>query len=134
MASSIPHPTSSGRELPNDWMVSTVKSCIGEISTGLNPQDNFELGHSDIQYVTVKKLTTSGVIDFKNVDVIDKPVRAVVHKKSDISIGDVLYASITPLGRTHLILKEPETWNISTSSNSFMRFNSVMDCSGVTFF
>lgn len=116
----------SGQELPNDWKVSTVNSCIEKISTGLNPRDNFELGHGDIQYVTVKNLTSNGAIDFKNADTIDKASRAIVHKRSGISIGDVLYASIAPLGRAHLILKEPETWDINESVFSIRASNDVI--------
>lgn len=116
----------SGQKLPNGWKVSTVNSCIEKISTGLNPRDNFELGHGHIQYVTVKNLTSSGAIDFRNADTIDEAARAIVHKRSDISIGDVLYASIAPLGRAHLILKEPETWDINESVFSIRSKNDMI--------
>lgn len=112
--------------MPNGWKVSTVNSCIEKISTGLNPRDNFELGHGHIQYVTVKNLTSSGAIDFRNADTIDEAARAIVHKRSDISIGDVLYASIAPLGRAHLILKEPETWDINESVFSIRSKNDMI--------
>lgn len=103
------------RHIPATWEVGTLGDCIEKISTGLNPRDNFVLGKGNIKYLTVKNLTTSGTIDFTNYDIIDEDARTMVHKRSDISIGDILFASIAPLGRCFLIQSEPTNWDINES-------------------
>ena len=39
----------------------------------------------------------------------------IVHQRSDISKGDILFASIAPLGRCFLIDESPENWDINES-------------------
>jgi type I restriction enzyme S subunit len=103
------------RKIPTGWEVKTLKECIKHINTGLNPRDNFVLGNGDIKYVTVKNLTMEGNIDFSGCDFIDEDALKKVHKRSDIAKGDVLYASICPLGRSYLINKDPVGWDINES-------------------
>ena len=103
------------REIPEGWEVKEVDDCIQHINTGLNPRQNFVLGNGDIKYLTVKNLRSDGTIDFSNCDVIDEEARKKVHRRSDIRINDILFASIAPLGRCHLILKEPKDWDINES-------------------
>lgn len=102
------------REIPKGWNVIPLKESIDHINTGLNPRTNFVFG-GDIRYVTVKNLTSEGFLDFSDCDVIDADARTKVHKRSRIAIGDVLYASICPLGRTYLIQSEPDDWDINES-------------------
>lgn len=103
------------REIPDGWGVTSLKDCISHINTGLNPRDNFKLGNGTIKYITVKNLTENGNIDFSNCDIIDENARELVHNRSEISIGDILFASICPLGRCYLIRTEPKTWDINES-------------------
>ena len=103
------------REIPKGWKVDSLSHAISSINTGLNPRDNFVLGNGDIQYLTVKNLTTSGTIDFSGCDTVDEQAREIIHKRSDISVGDVLFASIAPLGRCYLIQSAPEKWDINES-------------------
>lgn len=103
------------REIPAGWEVTPLKECINHINTGLNPRDNFVLGNGNIKYITVKNLTESGMIDFSNCDLIDEEARYMVHNRSDIKIGDILFASICPLGRCYLINEEPKDWDINES-------------------
>lgn len=103
------------REIPEGWEVKKIKDCITHIKTGLNPRDNFKLGMGDIKYITVKNITTSGSIDFSKCDIIDEKAKEIVHNRSGISIGDILFASIAPLGRCYLIQEEPEKWDINES-------------------
>lgn len=100
---------------PQNWKVSTVSDCVDKISTGLNPRDNFVLGNGDIRYITVKNLTATGSLDFSGCDTIDEDARAIVHRRSDISAGDILFASIAPLGRCYLIQQDPVDWDINES-------------------
>jgi type I restriction enzyme S subunit len=103
------------RKIPLGWKVAPLATVITGINTGLNPRDNFVLGKGDIQYLTVKNLTTAGTIDFSGCDTIDEEARAIIHRRSDISIGDILFASIAPLGRCYLIQSTPENWDINES-------------------
>lgn len=103
------------REIPEGWCVKSLSHGIENINTGLNPRDNFSLGKGHIQYVTVKNLTTSGTIDFSGCDTLDEKAKALVHARSDIKVGDILFASIAPLGRCYLIQTTPENWDINES-------------------
>ncbi len=103
------------REIPMGWEVCPLSRIISSINTGLNPRDNFVLGNGDIQYLTVKNLTTSGTIDFSCCDTVDEKAREIIHRRSDISVGDILFASIAPLGRCYLIQSTPEKWDINES-------------------
>lgn len=102
------------RDIPEGWEVKKLKSCIKHINTGLNPRKNFVFG-GYIRYITVKNLTTEGVIDFSGCDYINEAARSKVHKRSKIEVGDILYASICPLGRTYLITSSPIDWDINES-------------------
>ena len=104
------------REIPDGWEVVTFGDCISSINTGLNPRDHFKLNTGGkIRYLTVKNLTKEGSIDFSSCDLIDEEARRIVHNRSNISIGDILFASISPLGRCYLILDSPSDWDINES-------------------
>lgn len=103
------------REIPEGWDVKATSYMISSINTGLNPRDNFKLGNGSIRYITVKNLTTSGSLDFSGCDTVDEDSRAIIHARSDISIGDILFASIAPLGRCYLIQSVPDDWDINES-------------------
>lgn len=105
-----------GYEIPTGWNVGKMSCFIQSMTNGLNPRDNFVLNTGgNIKYLTVKNLLLHGDIDFNNCDFIDEDARSQVHKRSDIKIGDILFASIAPLGRCHLIEKEPSDWDINES-------------------
>lgn len=114
------------REIPKRWDVRPLSHVISSINTGLNPRDNFILGNGDIQYLTVKNLTTSGTIDFSGCDTVDEQAREIIHKRSDVSVGDILFASIAPLGRCYLIQNPPEKWDIR---NFLIQLNSSCNLS-----
>lgn len=103
------------REIPENWKAAKVKDIISHINTGLNPRQNFVLNNGDIRYITVKNLTTKGTIDFTTCDTIDEEALKKVHKRSDISKGDILFASIAPLGRCVIIREDPNGWDINES-------------------
>lgn len=103
------------REIPEGWELKKIKDCIKHINTGLNPRNNFVLGNGDIEYVTIKNLTVDGTIDFSSCDTIDESARKIIHKRSDISEGDILFASIAPLGRCYIVQEEPMCWEINES-------------------
>jgi type I restriction enzyme S subunit len=104
-----------GKLMPKGWKIEKIKHCIEHIKTGLNPRDNFKLGNGNIKYITVKNLTAVGTIDFSNCDLINEEACKMIHRRSDIKKGDILFASISPLGRCALIQDEPDGWEINES-------------------
>lgn len=102
-------------KIPNGWKVKKYEKCIEKISTGLNPRDNFVLGGGNIKYITVKNLRTDGTIDFDKCDTVNEQAREIIHNRSDIAVGDILFASIAPLGRCYLIQDMPKDWDINES-------------------
>ena len=111
------------RKIPVGWEVKKLKSCIKHINTGLNPRDNFILNNGNIKYITVKNISTDGTLDFSNCDTINETSRNIIHQRSDIKKGDILFASISPLGRCFLIQEDPKNWDINESVFS-IRVNS----------
>lgn len=104
------------REIPEGWDVKKIKDCVQHINTGLNPRDNFVLNEGgDIKYITVKNLTTEGTLDFIGCDTITPEVKQLINKRSMVAEGDILFASIAPLGRCFLIYETPEDWEINES-------------------
>lgn len=110
------------QNLPLGWSCSKMENAIENIRTGLNPRDNFKLGGGSIKYITVKNLRSDGVLDFSGCDTIDEAARQIVHRRSDVSVGDILFASIAPLGRCYLVQETPQDWDINESVFS-IRYN-----------
>ena len=103
------------REIPEGWECKKLKQCIQHINTGLNPRNNFVLGKGNIKYITVKNITENGTLDFLDCDTIDETARKIINKRSNVSKGDILFASIAPLGRCFLVQENPYTWDINES-------------------
>ena len=110
-------------EIPFSWICSKMENAIEAVRTGLNPRNNFQLGNGNIQYITVKNLCLNGSLDFSGCDTIDEQARQIIHRRSDIQIDDILFASIAPLGRCYLIQENPTNWDINESVFS-IRYNS----------
>ena len=104
------------RDIPAGWEVGKLGNLILQMTNGLNPRTNFKLNTGgDILYLTVKNLLGHGNIDFSNCDKIDEAAREKVNARSQLQIGDILFASIAPLGRCYLIEQTPLKWNINES-------------------
>ena len=103
------------KEIPASWNSTKISDAIEGVRTGLNPRDNFKLGSGTIKYITVKNLRSDGILDFSGCDTIDETARAIVHRRSDVCTGDILFASIAPLGRCHLVQELPQDWDINES-------------------
>ena len=103
------------QNLPFGWSCSKMEAAIESVRTGLNPRDNFKLGTGSIKYITVKNLRSDGVLDFSGCDTIDESARQIIHRRSDVSTGDILFASIAPLGRCYLVQEAPQDWDINES-------------------
>jgi len=104
-----------GKIIPKGWNIKTIKECTKHIKTGLNPRDNFTLNNGNIKYITVKNLSTSGAINFDNCDTVDEQAKILINKRSDVQKGDILFASISPLGRCAIVHEKPNDWVINES-------------------
>ena len=103
------------RDIPEGWEVNKIAECLVHINTGLNPRDHFVLNDGKIKYVTVKNITTTGELDFSGCDTISESTKKLINKRSMISPGDILFASISPLGRCFIIRETPNDWEINES-------------------
>lgn len=103
------------KDIPQGWKVKSIKDCLIHINTGLNPRNNFTLNNGDVKYITVKNLTPNGSIDFSNCDTISQETKELINKRSLVSKGDILFASIAPLGRCVLVNETPSNWEINES-------------------
>ena len=92
-----------------------LRDCIVQLNTGLNPRDNFSLGEGSIKYITAKNLNKAGYIDFSSCDYIDEQAKEIIHRRSDIQIGDILFASRAPIGHCHLITEDPSFYDVGES-------------------
>ena len=101
--------------LNNGWHIIKFSDCIKQLNTGLNPRKNFSLGSGKLKYITAKNLTKFGTIDFSKCDFIDEEAKKIIHKRSDIIRGDILFSSRAPIGHCHLITEEPDFYDIGES-------------------
>lgn len=62
-----------------------------------------------------KNLTKFGTIDFSKCDFIDEDAKKIIHKRSDIRRGDILFSSRAPIGHCHLITEDPDFYDIGES-------------------
>ena len=99
----------------NRWKTYKLRDCILQLNTGLNPRDNFSLGNGEIKYITAKNLTREGYIDFSGCDYVDSKAKAIIHRRSDIQIGDILFSSRAPIGNCHYIKETTDFYEIGES-------------------
>lgn len=98
-----------------DWRIVKFKDCIIQLNTGLNPRSHFSLGTGELKYITAKNLTKYGTIDFSKCDTISEEAKEIIHRRSDIQVGDILLASRAPIGHCHLIKEKPDFYDIGES-------------------
>lgn len=101
--------------IDNGWHVLKFSDCIEQISTGLNPRDNFTLGCGNIKYITAKNLTEYGSIDYSKCAFINERAKRLINKRSQIQVGDILFSSRAPIGHCHLIKENPFDFDIGES-------------------
>ena len=103
------------RQIPNDWTVKPFESLVSEVTTGLNPRDNFKLTSAGYKYITVKNLTSNGTLVFDGCDFVDESAKKQIQRRAKVKKGDILFASIAPLGRCYAVLEDPFDWVINES-------------------
>lgn len=103
------------REIPKGWTIKQLDDIISRSGTGLNPRDNFKLGHGDNFYITIKNVKNGKIIFDDTCDKVDDEALKIINRRSDLQVGDVLFTSIEPVGVTYFIHEKPRNWNINES-------------------
>lgn len=103
------------REIPEGWSPCELSEIISRSATGLNPRDNFRLGHGENYYVTIKNVSNGKIVLDDKCDRIDDETLNIIDRRSQLQPGDVLFTSIEPVGVTYLIQEKPTNWNINES-------------------
>lgn len=102
-------------EVPSHWEVLHFRHTIKHITTGLNPRDNFKLGEGKNFYVTIKNFQNGKIFLDDNCDLINDKALKIIHNRSKIQKGDLLFASISENGKAVVIKEEPKNWDINES-------------------
>lgn len=103
-------------EIPEGWEVITFSQGIKQITTGLNPRENFKLSNiDDFYYVTIQNFKDGRLFLDEKCDRISKDAWDIVQKRSDLKVNDILFASISKEGQAYLIDKPVTNWNINES-------------------
>ena len=87
--------------------------------TGLNPRNNFKLGNGNNKYITIKNIHNNKLVIDENTDVVDDDAIELIHKRSQIKKGDILFCSIGRMGDMFIISEEPAGWDINESVFAF---------------
>ena len=87
--------------------------------TGLNPRTNFKLGKGTNKYITIKNIHNNTILIDDNTDVVDDEAIKLIHKRSQIKKGDILFCSIGRLGDMYIIQDKPIGWDINESVFAF---------------
>ena len=87
--------------------------------TGLNPRTNFKLGSGNNKYITIKNIHNNRLVIDENTDLVDDAAISLIHKRSQIKKGDILFCSIGRMGDMYIIPDEPQGWDINESVFAF---------------
>ncbi len=87
--------------------------------TGLNPRQNFKLGQGNNAYITIKNIKNNTLLVDENTDVVDDEAIKLIHRRSQIKKGDILFASIGRMGDMYIIEENPIDWDINESVFAF---------------
>ena len=91
-----------------------LSEVIKSLKTGLNPRKNFMLNTNDATnyYVTVRELNGVGVNFLDKTDRVNDEALKMINNRSNLEVGDVLFSGTGTIGRTALVDKTPNNWNI----------------------
>jgi type I restriction enzyme, S subunit len=103
------------RKIPEGWNDRELDEIISRSGTGLNPRENFKLGHGSNFYVTIKNVQNGKIVLDDKCDKIDDEALQIIDRRSQLQPGDTLFTSIQPVGVTYLIQEKPINWNINES-------------------
>lgn len=98
--------------------VAVERKALGDVivslKTGLNPRQNFQLNTSDAEgyYVTVREIQNGSVMLLDKTDRVSAKALGLINNRSNLEAGDILFSGTGTVGRTAVIEKTPENWNI----------------------
>ena len=102
--------------IPMSWDTMSFWQSIVRMGTGLNPRDNFELTKEDpLYYVTIRNFKDGKLYLDDDCDRISQEAWYIIQERSDLRIGDILFASISKDGQAYIVNSEPTNWNINES-------------------
>ena len=94
--------------------------------TGLNPRTNFKLGQGSNKYITIKNIHDNTIVIDENTDLVDDEAIRMIHRRSQINKGDVLFCSIGRMGDMYIIEEDPVGWDINESVFAFTLDTSII--------
>ena len=101
---------------PNGVDFKRIKDVLLSIHSGLNPRQNFVLNSGgDLNYVTVKEITTGKIVFSDKTDKIDKDAWNKIQSRSCLEKDDVLLSGIGTIGKVAVVDIETNDWNCSES-------------------
>lgn len=103
-------------EFTGDWEQCKLGDIVTQISTGLNPRDNFTLNTGGNNYYVTIKNFEQGILHLdEKCDLIDDNALKLIQARSNLEKDDILFSSIGRVGDCYLIKHTPENWNINES-------------------
>lgn len=103
-------------DIPSHWITVSFKSLVRNVSTGLNPRDNFELSKdAEFYYVTIRNFKDGKLYLDEKCDRIDRRAWEIIQSRSELQKGDILFASISKDAQCYILTEYPNNWNINES-------------------
>ena len=102
---------------------------IVSLKTGLNPRQNFQLNTGDAEgyYVTVREIKNGNIVFFDKTDRVNKKALELINNRSNLELGDILFSGTGTVGRTVVIGKKPENWNIKEGVYVIKPIHKIID-------
>lgn len=117
-------------EIPKDWNIMPFSAVVSQVTTGLNPRDNFQLSKEDeYYYVTIRNYKDGQIFLDENCDRISPDAWKIIQQRSDLQEGDILFASISKDAQCYIVKTFPSNWNINESVFSLRGKSDVVNVS-----
>ena len=111
-----------------NWEQRKFDKVITQITTGLNPRDNFTLNSGGNNYYVTIKNFEHGILHLdEKCDLVDEKALRLIQARSDLKRDDILFTSIGRVGDCYLIKNTPNNWNINESVFSLRPNKAVVE-------
>ena len=102
---------------------------ISDLRTGLNPRIHFKLNTNDAKgyYITVRELKGFDFEVDEKTDRINDSAVVRINERSKLKIGDVLFSGTGTIGRTALIKRLPNNYNIKEGVYAITPLPNIID-------
>lgn len=112
----------------HSWEQRKLGDVVIQITTGLNPRDNFTLNSGGKNYYVTIKNFEHGILHLdEKCDLVDDNALALIQARSDLKKDDILFTSIGRVGDCYLIKNTPKDWNINESVFSLRPNTNVVE-------